>query len=173
MTLEKILAPLWKFLEGPVQHNRGDAELVILPSGLSVISKRCKACGIHPSPSQMELLWGHNWQEKLMCKECTSKTTKKILVFIVPKLIGRDPKDIKEWYMPLNERLYMKKIYIQSDNNTKFFISDGDRFWDWNRWPHLLENFLGLDEFEKLYPDWKVVEPEAQIYPNISSYISC
>ncbi|MDE1766604.1 MAG: hypothetical protein KGI27_10100 [Thaumarchaeota archaeon] len=135
------------------------------------ISKRCQKCGVQPAPSDMQRLWGYQWKKETMCKNCR-EPGKKVLVIMVPKLKNRH--DIKEWYIPIELRLYARKVYIDEPTSTRIYISDGDRFWNWSSFPHNLDYAISFDHFIKACPDWKIVSPYiTEKAPKPSSYVAC
>ena len=131
------------------------------PQKVVCISKRCMKCGMQPAPGDMNRLWGYNWEDKTMCKNCRSQD--KTLVVMVAKLKGHPVEEIREWWLGVPLREYMRKLYIEIPGSTKLYISDGDRFWNWVSWPHNKERFTSFDDFIKACPDWKMVKPGGEL----------
>jgi hypothetical protein len=108
-----------------------------------------------------------------MCSSCREK--KEILVVMCPKVKGIAPENIKPWYMSVELREFARKTYQEATFNTKVYVSDGERFWNWTSWPYNIKNFITWNDFLAACPSWKIVKPEAktQVYPEMSSYIGC
>ena len=152
----------------------GNVGLVVYtpPKEPLLISKRCMRCGIQYGPNEMVNKWGYNWQDKTMCKACREAQTSP-LVIMVPKLKGKPAGDIQSWWIPQHLREFGAKTYRDIPVQTKLFISDGDRFWNWTQISYRMSDVTSFDDFIKACPDWKIIHPEEGVYPpDASSYIA-
>lgn len=135
----------------------------------------------------MVLFFGPNWAIMDTCSECRAKNIigiargkdpepEKIKAYLglAPKLLGLEPAQIKEWFVPKAVRRAARDKSYAYDYRKKYdiYITDGKRFWQWRNFPHLMNDYLTCEKFKETHTSWEVLTLEGT-QGSAFSHIAC